>query len=115
MLPTLTEAQLAEIQGMESTTRLPLQAIVARERKRMQTFLNEGPPSVYMKNGEFDTANYWADFWPDFSWNAYSMIELQAVMDDLEWHQLAVKVEIAHGVSIVAEVELGIEQTPFDI
>lgn len=79
--------------------------IIPRERARLQQILDTGGiPEVYD-----DMEDYLVDVYPDFSWNANSIIELETVMQDPEWQQLAQQVNAMIGFDFAEEFQLALD------
>ena len=88
-----------------STTCLTIQEIVERERDRLRKLIVNGLDPVY---GSFD--EFLSDFYPDFSWNEVSRLELQALLDDTEWFALAADLKVKRGYNFPAEIERALKE-----
>jgi hypothetical protein len=71
--------------------------ILTRERRRLDKLLTNGLDPVYD-----DWEDYWYDFFPDFSWTFDCIRELQWLLDDPQWQDLAAQLKASRGVDFPA-------------
>lgn len=80
--------------------------ILKRERARLESIIdNKGLPDVYDS-----FRDYLFDFYPDFSWNGDSKVELQWLLDDADWRNLAGEIKYKYGFDFVDEIKQAITE-----